>query len=314
MARIVFLGTPTFAVPVLEACIAHHHVVAVVTQPDQRAGRGRRRLCAPPVKSIARAHGIAVHQPERLRRDPATERALREAGADLFVLAAYGQILPQRILDISPRGCIGVHASLLPKLRGAAPIARAILDGETETGITLMLTEAGMDTGPIIAQRSLSIASDDTTETLTVKLAKLGADLLIDTLPSWLAGAIAPTPQDDARATYAPCLGREDAEIDWRRRAVEIDRQIRATTPWPGAYTRLEGQRLKVLEAHTEPDWEGQGEPGRVVEAGDAVGVVTADGLLILDRIQLAGRKALDIEQFCRGQRGFTECTLGEES
>lgn len=312
MARVVFLGTPSFGVPVLEALVQHHEVVAVVTQPDRPAGRGRKRVVAPEVKVAAARHGLRILQPDTLRRDREAVAALREAGADVFVLAAYGQILRQEVLDIPPHGCIGVHASLLPRWRGAAPIAAAILHCETETGVTLMLTDAGMDTGDIIAQEAMPIAADDTTETLSERLAHLGARMVIDALPAWLAGEIAPRPQDDSRATIAPMISREDARIDWARSAREIDCFIRAYTPWPGAYTTLNDQVLKVVRAHPAADSGGEASPGTVVAIGRAVGVQTGEGALVLDTVQLAGRKATDTAAFARGHRGFVGSVLGD--
>jgi len=311
MARVVFLGTPSFGVPVLEALVCHHEVVAVVTQPDRPAGRGRRTLEAPAVKIAAERHGLPVLQPISLRRDREVVRALRDFGADVFVLAAFGQILRQEVLDIPPHDCIGVHASLLPKYRGAAPIAAAILHCEHETGVTLMRTDAGMDTGDIVAQEALTIAADDTTETLTERLAHLGARMVIDTLPAWLAGEIEPRPQDDALATTAPMISRDDARIDWRRSAREIDCLIRAYTPWPGAYTTLDGQALKVGRAHPAEGDRAPGPPGTVVEVSRAIGVCTGEGLLVLDEVQLAGRKAMDAAAFARGRRGFVGAVLG---
>jgi len=310
MARVVFLGTPDFGVPVLEALMGEHDVVAVVTQPDRAAGRGRHNLAAPPVKQVAQAHGLNILQPARLRRDRAALEALRQAKADLFVLAAFGQILPAEVLAIPARGCIGVHASLLPKLRGAAPIAAAILQGETETGITLMLTDAGMDTGAIIAQRSLAIAPRDTTGTLTGRLASLGANLLIETLPGWLGGSVTPRPQDDAQATYAPPIAADAGAIDWHRPAVEIDRLIRAYTPWPGAYTTFQQARLKILSAHADPSFATTDAPGRVIEAGKAMGVSTGRGVLWLEVVQMAGRKAMPARQFALGHRDLGDRTL----
>jgi len=312
VARIVYLGTPEYGVPALQALATQHQVVAVVTQPDRMAGRGRCRVCAPPVKEAALALGIGpILQPQRLRRDKAALALLRALEADLFVLAAYGQILPQAVLDIPPHGCIGLHASLLPRWRGAAPVARAIQHGDAETGITLMATDAGVDTGAIIAQRRLSIADDDTTETLTARLADLAAATLLETLPDWLAGRITPTPQSEQGVTYAPPVSPEEGELDWTLSARALDCQVRAMTPWPGAYTTYEGVRLKVLRAHADPDWRGGEAPGTVLVDDGGASVVTGEGLLTLDALQLAGRKPMDAQQFCRGQRGFAECTLG---
>jgi len=328
MARIVLMGTPQFGVPILEALMRCHRVLAVVTQPDRVAGRGRSRRLASPVKLAAESSGVAVLQPARLRRNTEILRALRELGADLFVVAAFGQIIPADILAIPPHGCIGVHASLLPKLRGAAPIAAAILGGDEETGVTLMLTDAGIDTGPIIVQRRLAIAPRDTTETLSRKLSHLGAELLIETLPGWLAGEIEPRPQDDTQATYAPMIAKSDGAIDWKRTATEIDRMIRGFTPWPGAYTSYRGKTLKILRAcpgfamsargislrstasATLPPQHERQVPGTVIESEGEMAVVTGDGLLLLERVQLAGKKAMDAKAFVRGQRDWVGSVL----
>jgi methionyl-tRNA formyltransferase len=311
MARVVFLGTPHFGVPTLQALIAHHQVVAVVTQPDRPAGRGRSEVRVSPVKAAALAAGVTlIVQPRRLSRDVDALQMLRELDADVFCLAAYGQILRREVLKIPPHGTVGVHASLLPKYRGAAPIAAAILHGERETGITLMLTDEGMDTGPILAQRAVPIAADDTTASLSVKLAHLGAELLIETLPVWLAGQIQPIPQNDAEATYAPPLDKSQGVIDWRQSAAQIDRQIRAFTPWPGSYCACKGRRLKILKAYPLPDWRGKGEPGDVVAIDGAIAVVTGQGALVLEEVQLAGRKAMSVQQFARGRQDFTDATL----
>ncbi len=311
MARVVFLGTPEFGVPVLEALVQHHEVVAVVTQPDRCAGRGRGELRVPPVKRAAVARGLAVLQPVSLRRDRAAVEALRQAQADVFVIASFGQILRPEVLALPRRGCIGVHASLLPKLRGAAPIPMAILNGDDETGISLMLTDAGVDTGPIIAQRRLPIAPRDTAETLGDKLAHLGAELLIETLPAWLEGRIAPRPQDESQATYAPPLRKEDGIIDWRASAQAIDRRIRALTPWPGAPICWAGTSLRLLRARPIAEWRGEGPPGRVVAWEGEIGVATGEGLLALEMVQLAGKRALDVRAFARGQRRFVGSILG---
>lgn len=311
MARIIFLGTPEFAVPILEALLGQHEVVAVVTQPDRPAGRGRGRLVASPVKQVAQAHGLPVLQPVSLRRDRAAVEAMRRAAPELMVLAAFGQILRPEVLSIPQHGCIGVHASLLPRWRGAAPIAAAILHGDAETGISLMLTDAGMDTGPIIAQERLAIAPEDTTATLSAKLAQLGADLLLRTIPPWLAGEIAPRPQDEALATYAPPLAKEDGLLDWCASALQLDRRIRALTPWPGTYTFYQGAMLRVLRARPIFPWSGAEAPGTVVETSEGIGVVTGSGLLLLQEVQLAGKKALDARAFARGQREFVGSVLG---
>ncbi|MBN1401597.1 MAG: methionyl-tRNA formyltransferase [Anaerolineae bacterium] len=310
MARVVFFGTPEFGVPVLEALLAQHEVLAVVTQPDRPAGRGRRSLQAPPVKELAQARGVMALQPARLRRDAETLARLRALGADVFVLAAYGQILRRDVLEIPPHGVIGVHASLLPKYRGAAPVAAAILQGEAETGVTLMLTDEGMDTGAILAQRRLAIAPDDTTETLAAQLADLGAELLIETLPAWLGGEIEPRPQDDARATYAPMLAKEQGRIIWGRCAVEIDRQIRALTPWPGSYTTYAGETFKILRAHPVASVQAHGDAGSVLEVHGTLAVATGAGVLVLEQVQMAGKRAMPAQAFARGRPEFVGSVL----
>ena len=311
MARIVFFGTPRFGVPVLEALVQHHQVVAVVTQPDRAAGRGRALFAAPAVKQAALVHGLKVLQPISLRRDTEVLAWLHQMEADLFVIAAFGQILRPNVLAIPRHGCIGVHASLLPRWRGAAPIAAAILHGDAETGVSLMLTDAGMDTGPVIAQKRVPISQEDTTETLSETLSHVGAELLIETLPAWLAGNITPTPQEDSLATYAPMMNKADGIIDWQRPSEEIDRQLRAFTPWPGASTRYLGKSLRILRARPLPDCGPVGIPGTVVRSAQGVAVVTGRGLLLLEMVQLEGKKGVAAEDFTRGQRQFMGSVLG---
>ncbi|MHB9034733.1 MAG: methionyl-tRNA formyltransferase, partial [Anaerolineae bacterium] len=246
------------------------------------------------------------------RRDSALLDALRNLKPDVLVLAAYGQILRPNVLELAPGGCIGVHASLLPRWRGAAPVAAAIWHGDKETGITLMLTDAGMDTGPIIAQRSIPIAADDTTFTLTGKLAHLGADLLIETLPDWLAGKIVPQPQDNSLATQAPPLTHEQGRLDFSLAGAALERQVRALNPWPGAWTTFGGQQLKVLQTAVVDSAASTSPPGTVVALGSQVAVVSCEGLLILLTVQLAGKRALPAEEFMRGRRDFIGTRLGE--
>ncbi len=312
MARVVFLGTPEYGVPVLEALADHHEVVAVVTQPDRTGGRGRKVL-SPPVKVAAESKGIEVLQPRGMRRENQTVRRLRGLGADVFVLAAFGQILRRHVLEIPPHGVLGVHASLLPRWRGAAPVAAAILAGDETTGVTLMRTDEGMDTGEVIVQRELPIAPDDTTGALTDKLARLGAQLVIDTLPAWLAGEIAPQPQHEALATYAPPLEKEQGRVDWTQPAEVIARQVRAYNPWPVAHTTWEGRLFRILAAEVLPEAP-DASPGTVVETAGGVAVVTGRGLLALRVVQAAGKRAMDAEAFARGQRGFVGSLLGGEA
>ncbi len=309
MARIVFMGTPSFAVPILRALADHHQVVGVVTQPDRRAGRGR-RLTVSPVKEAALALGLPLFQPPTLRTAEAAQRLAAWQPA-VIVVAAFGQILRPPLLSLPPHGCLNVHASLLPRWRGASPVAAAILAGETVTGVSLMLMDEGMDTGPILARRSCPIAPDDTTGALTGRLAEMGAQLLIETLPRWLAGGIRPRPQDDDRATYCRLLKKEDGRLDWTRPAAYLERQVRACDPWPGAFTTWQGRRLKVLRARARPEVPADGPPGRVLDLSPGLGVSTGQGVLELIEVQLAGKKPLPAGTFARGQKGLLGSRLG---
>lgn len=311
MARIVYMGTPDFAVPSLQALARDHQVVGVVTQPDRPAGRGR-RLVAPPVKEAAGALGLEVIQPPTLRRPEVVERLVAWR-PDLVVVAAFGQILRPEVLGIPPHGCLNVHASLLPRYRGAAPIPAAILAGDERTGVTIMRMDEGLDTGPMLAQADWPIGPDDTTGSLTADLARLGASLLVEALPGWLEGRIAPRPQDDSQATYCRTLQKEDGLLDWALTASHLDRQVRACDPWPGAYTAWAGQRLKILRARPLPGRPGPGgvEPGRVVDLAPGTGVVTGEGVLELLQVQLAGKSAMDVHAFAQGRRDFVGSTLG---
>ncbi|MCS6800859.1 MAG: methionyl-tRNA formyltransferase [Chloroflexota bacterium] len=299
--RVVFMGTPDFAVPSLRALAASgNELVAVYTQPDRPAGRGH-RLTPSPVKRAALELGVPVHQPVSLR--PAEEVArLAALKPDLIVVAAFGQILRPNVISIPQYGILNVHASLLPRWRGAAPIPAAILAGDQVTGITIMLIDPGLDTGPILAQEAIPIAEDDTTGTLTAKLAALGADLLLRTIPAWVAGQIQPTPQDDTLATFAPRVQPTDAIIDWRKPASQIAREVRAYQPWPGAWTTLGGRRLTILAA---APIEGEGAPPGLIlpEGRSGLAVATGEGRLRLHRVQLEGGKPLDIASFRAGHR-----------
>ncbi len=310
--RVVFMGTPDFAVPTLKKLIETCNVVGVVTQPDRRAGRGR-RLRASPVKEVALAHGLEVWQPASLRRDPEAVSHLRGWRPDAIVVAAFGQILPAEVLAIPPHGCLNVHASLLPRHRGAAPIAAAILSGDEHTGVTIMLMDEGMDTGPILAQAKIPISPKDTTLSLSERLAPLGADLLAATLPRWVDGKVEPTAQDESRATYCHPVAKTDGLIDWSLPAVELERRARAYYPWPGLYTTWQGRKLSVWPARAVPEWSGEGEPGQVIELASRLAVVTGQGALILEEVQLAGKRAMPAREFARGQRGFVGAKLGTD-
>ncbi len=318
---IVFLGTPAFAVPSLRRLVAEgYEVAAVYTQPDRRAGRGR-RLAPPPVKTAAIEAGLSVRQPESLR-DPQAVSQLAQLRPEVCVGVAYGQILPPEVLDIPDRGVLNVHPALLPRHRGASPIPAAILAGDHETGVTIILMDPGMDSGPILAQRSLEISDADTTATLTDKLSVLAADLLADTLASWLRDEIRPRPQDHSLATKAPLLKKEHGEIDWSLPAATISRQVRAYDPWPGAFTTLDGHLLRIWAAWPLPG--GDAPPGTVVPidpaqqthlppaaAGAPFGVQAGDGVLAVLEVQREGRRRMPANEFLRGMRDLMGRRLG---
>ncbi len=309
MTRIVFMGTPDFAVQVLTALADAHQVVGVVTQPDRPAGRGR-RLTASPVKQVALERGLPLHQPRSLRTPEALAQ-LVEWSPDVIVVAAFGQILHQDVLDLPPHGCLNVHASLLPRWRGAAPVAAAILAGDQITGVTIMRMDRGLDTGPILAQREEPIRPDDTQATLEGRLARLGATLLVETLPAYLAGDLLPHPQPEEGVTYARQLRKEDGLLDWSLTAVELDRRVRAFAPWPGAFTTWRGKQLKVLRATPMPGWRGDAPPGTVVALADGAAVATGEGALRLDEVQLAGKRTMDVVAFLCGQPDCVGSRLG---
>lgn len=306
MARIVFMGTPEFAVPCLERLIAAHEVVAVVTQPDRPAGRGR-DVHMSPVKQCALAANIPVLQPEKIRRAEAVD-ALRAYPAEFNIVAAFGQILPQVVLDLPSFGSINVHASLLPRWRGAAPIQAAIRAGDAETGVTIMQMDAGLDTGAMLRWRAIPILPTDTGATMHDKLSQLGAELLMETLPGVLDGTITPIPQPDEGVVFAPRIEKDQGRIVWSEPADAIARTIRAFTPWPGTFTTWDGHGLKVLVG--EP-MAGSAPVGQVVLAGNTVAVGTGSGLLAVHRVQLEGRKPAEAEAFVRGYPAFVGSVLG---
>ncbi|HXS90007.1 MAG TPA: methionyl-tRNA formyltransferase [Steroidobacteraceae bacterium] len=299
---IVFAGTPEFAVPALEALLgSSHRVVAVYTQPDRPAGRGQ-QVAASAVKQCAVRHALPVEQPATLREPAAVER-LQRWSADVMVVAAYGLLLPQSILQTPRLGCINIHASLLPRWRGAAPIQRAIAAGDAESGVTIMQMEAGLDTGPMLLARTVPIGARETAATLHDRLATLGAEALLAALEEIAQGTATPRAQPAEGVTYATKLRKEEATIDWSRSAAEIDRQIRAFDPWPVAETRLHGQQLRVWQA-IPIDSRASRNPGEVL-ATSAVGidVSTGNGVLRLTRVQRAGRKALSAAEFLKAHR-----------
>jgi methionyl-tRNA formyltransferase len=293
------MGSPDFAVPSLEALAARYPVVGVVTQPDRPAGRGG-TVVLPAVKVAALRLGIPVIQPEKLRHSEAMEQ-LQVWSPDVIVVAAFGQILRQNILDLPRFGCINVHGSLLPRWRGAAPIQAAILAGDKETGITIMKMDAGVDTGPMLSQRYIPIAEDDTGGSLFEKMAPLGAELLLETLPRYLSGELVPQPQLEEGAMYAPMLKKEDGLLDFTRPALELERRVRAMNPWPGAFFEWSGAPLKVHRARVSEE-KGPGAGSRItVQGWPAVG--TGDGMLILEEVQPAGKKSMPGKAFIAGAR-----------
>lgn len=307
--RIVYAGTPDFAVPALaDLCAASHRVLAVYTQPDRPAGRGR-VLTASPVKAYALTQGLPVEQPVNFR-DAAVIAQLRSYAPDVMVVAAYGLILPQAVLDIPRFGCINIHGSLLPRWRGAAPIQRAILAGDAATGVTIMCMEAGLDTGPMLSKQGFAIGAHDTAAEVHDRLATLGSCLLLDVLndlPSALSHAQA---QPEAGVTYASKLSKEEARLDWSQSAVQLDRQVRAFNPWPIAETRLQGEQLRVWRAQPL-EAPHSSIPGTVLRA-DATGIQVAcgSGILNLTQVQQAGRKALAASDFIKSH-SLTGVQLG---
>ncbi len=312
MSKVVFMGTPDFAVPALQKLIETQTVVGVVTQPDKPAGRGK-KLRPSPVKVVAQAAGIPVYQPKSLRRKEAAA-PLWEWQPDVIVVAAFGQILRPHVLELPPHGCINVHASLLPRWRGASPIQHAILAGDTETGVCLMQMDVGLDTGPVYVCRSAPIAPTDTAATLHDRLAQLGAALLETHLDDIVDGRISPTPQDDSLSTYAPMIKKEDGRLDWSQSAAELERRVRAMTPWPGAFTSWRGELLKIRAAQLYAGNVPADQPGLVVERQGALVISTGDGGLQLLEVQLAGKKAMAVADFQRGHQDFIGSVLGSES
>ena len=304
LTRTIFMGSPEFALPTLQTLDDHYTVVGVVTQPDRPAGRGR-TLSPPPVKVLATELGLPVIQPNSLREPEALEQ-LHNWEPDLIVVAAFGQILRMEVLDLPHFGSINVHASLLPRWRGAAPIQAAILHGDTETGVTIMKMDPGVDTGPILSQRAIPISRGATSGTLSPLLAQLGAELLVESLPAYLSGELYPVPQG-GDATYAPMIKKADGELDFTQPGEDLERKVRAFNPWPGAFLSWRGGRLKVHRARfLRRDLAGElgsQKPGDLTSAEAYPAIVTSDGLLILEEVQPAGKKPMPGEVFLRGAR-----------
>jgi methionyl-tRNA formyltransferase len=298
--KVLFLGTSEFSCPSLEAVLeSAHEVIGVVTQPDRPKGRGQ-KFAPSPLKSLAVAKNLPVFQPERVR-DHSSLEVLKSLHPDLMVVVAYGQILSPAVLAIPPRGCVNVHASLLPKFRGAAPIARAILAGETRTGVTTMLMDPGMDTGPILLTAETSVEESDTQGTLHDRLARMGARLLGQTIEGWEKGTLPPIPQDPSLATYAPKIQKEEGRINWQTPARQLFNLVRAFDPWPGAFTVWAGRILKLFQPRPLEE-EAKEAPGTVAQTSAAgLRVATSDGYLLIRELQLENRPRMGVSEFLRG-------------
>jgi len=299
--RVVFLGSGSFAIPSLEALLdAGHDVAAVVTQPDREKGRGR-ELSPPPLKPVAAARGLKVLQPRRVR-EPESVATLEALAPEVQVVVAYGQILPRSVIDIGPRGTVNVHASLLPRYRGAAPVQWAIVNGEAETGVTTMLIDEGLDTGPLLLAESTPIGAEETADALESRLAVVGGELLVRTLRGLQEGSLVPRPQDPARATLAPLIKKEDGLMDWRLPAPALARRVRGFHPWPGAHTRLRGRGLRVLRAQVAA---GSGTPGGLLGVGrDGLVVACGDGTALrVVEVQPESRDPMPAAAFAAGAR-----------
>jgi methionyl-tRNA formyltransferase len=298
--RIIFFGTPNFAIPTLKYLLqGPDEVIAVVTQPDREKGRGR-KVIPSPVKELCLQHGLTLLQPDKVREEAFQEK-MKSLQPELFVVAAYGQILPKSLLKIPKHGAVNVHASLLPKYRGAAPIPWAILKGERLTGVTTMMMDEGMDTGAILLQIEIPIGEEETSETLHDRLALLGAQLLLETVRGMKAGNLHPIPQDHSKATYAPPLKKQDGCIDWSKEAKEIDRQVRAFNPWPGAFTEWSGQLLKIYRGEVRGK-NSIGKAGIVAWVGlDFIEVETGKDFFLIKEVQLEGKRRMGVREFISG-------------
>ena len=300
--KVLFMGTPDFAVGALEAIIqAGHEVVCVVTQPDKPKGRSGQMQFSP-VKECALKHGLPVFQPERIKRPEAVEE-LKKYDAKVFVVAAFGQIVSREILDMPPLGCINIHASLLPKYRGASPIQQAVLDGEEKSGVTIMQMEDGIDTGDILYQKEILLDAKETGESLFDKLSVLGAEAIVEALPLLEAGKLTPVKQDESKATHVKMISKSQGLIDWSEDSVVIERKIRGLNSWPSAYTNYKGKQLKIWDADvTDMSAEGEAEPGMIVGVDkETIFVQTGNGVLAIRQLQLEGKKRMSTHDFLLG-------------
>ena len=309
--RLVFLGTPTFAVPTLEALAAKHHILSVVTQPDRPKGRGQ-ELTPSPVKQAAQTLGLPVYQPERIRR-PEAQAHLALLAPEIMVVVGYGQIIPQSVIDLAPRGIVNVHASLLPKYRGAAPIQWAVAKGETRTGVTTMQINAALDTGDILLARETQIGPEETALELGERLAVMGAELLVETLDGLARGAITPRRQDDALASLAPILKKEHGSISWGDQAAAIHNRVRGLLPWPGAYTQFRGHLLHIWRARVTEERTAL-VPGQVLPGAGFRVACGSGNVLQLVEVQMEGRNRMSADAFVNGQRLRENEILGEQA
>jgi methionyl-tRNA formyltransferase len=296
--KIIFMGTPDFSVPCLKSLINEAKVIAVVTQPDKKVGR-KQEIIPSPIKQFALKNSLEVFQPAKLKGNTEFINQLKKYEPDLIIVVAYGLLLPQEILSIPKFGVINVHASLLPKYRGASPIQTAILNGDKETGVTIMLLDDKMDHGALLAQKTITLTDNDNFTSLHDKLAQLGADLLIDTLPKYLNNELKPIPQDESKATYCQLIKKEDGKIDWNKPAEDIERQVRAFTPWPGAFTDWNGKQVKfikskVIELQNHKE-------GEIFKINDGFAVACGQGALEIIELQLAGKKPMSAKEFLNG-------------
>jgi methionyl-tRNA formyltransferase len=306
--RVDFMGSPGFAVPSLEYLVlGGYEIVAVYTQPDRTGGRGK-KLATSPVKQAAEGLGLTVVQPQSLKA-PETFEQLAAFKPDIIVVAAFGQLLPEAVLKLPKLGCLNVHPSLLPKFRGASPVAAAILAGDEFSGVSIILLDEGMDSGPVLARAQVPIADSDTTASLGAKLSLVGAGLLGEIMVGWMRGEIKPQPQDESQATYCQPINKDEGEIDWKLSAVELWRRVRAFYPWPGSFTHWQSKTLKIIEAiPLSPQTSAK--PGEVVALGSGFGIGASDGILNILKVQLEGKQVLTAAEFLRGQRDFIGAVL----
>jgi len=304
--RIVFMGSPQFAVPILRALASNYNLICVVTQPDRPAGRGK-QLRPSPVKSVSQELNLPILQPEKLRNSEVVNQ-IKSLLPDLIVVAAFGQILPGEILLIPTYGCLNIHASLLPRWRGAAPIQAAILHSDDETGISIMLMDAGLDTGPVLSQRSIAIQPNETAGDLSERLSQFGGAFLIEILPDYFQGSIIPIPQDNSLATYAPIIRKSDGVINFSKTSSELVRQVRAFEPWPTSFFYWRNQRIVIKNAHSIPSE--IMDPGQVLLMDNLPAITTKEGLLVLDQIHPAGKNIMSGDAFLRGSPDFISAKL----